>query len=170
MLFFIFLEGTKQVGGFFFALPLFFMARKAENINLKYYLLLSACGIMIIYSSIQISIIHILPYPPFGLITLSVMPISSYLVLVGLYNSARSVSNDKKLLIQLRKQIKNESHSFLNAIGSAEWNKNLEKTVHKILLQVKDEEIADSNLGEEDIRSYVLDLVKELNKEKKSSS
>ena len=81
---------------------------------------------MMLFSSIQISTLHILPYPPFGLITLSILPISSYLVLLGLYYSAKSLSYDKKFLNELKKQIKNESNMFLNAIGSAEWNKNLE--------------------------------------------
>jgi len=164
-LIFYFLGSVKQVGGFFFALPFFFMAKNTENSNLKYFLLISGLGIMILYSSIQISILHISPYPPFGLITLSTLPVSSYLVLIGLYYSAKSVSFDRKLLQNLKKQIKNESYSFLNAIGSAEWNKNLEVTVHKVLTQVKDKQDLISNLEEEDIRSYVVDVIKELKKE-----
>lgn len=164
-LIFYFLGSVKQVGGFFFALPFFFMAKNSDNTNLKYFLIISGIGIMILYSSIQISILHISPYPPFGLITLSTLPISSYLVLIGLYYSAKSISFDKKLLQNLKKQIKNESYSFLNAIGSAEWNKNLQVTVHKVLTQVKDKEDSISNLEEEDIRSYVVNVIKELKKE-----
>ena len=53
-----------------------------------------------------------MPYPPFGSITLSTMPISSYLVLVGIYYSARSISYDKEFLRKLEKRIKNEpNHS-----------------------------------------------------------
>lgn len=164
-----FLGGAKQVGGFFFALPILFMAKNTVNINLKYYLLLTAIGLMILYSSIQISILHILPYPPFGLNTLSVMPIASYLVLTGLYYSAKSVSYDRELLLRLKKQIKNESHSFLNAIGSAEWNRNIESTVHNILEQVEVTEEPDSNLEEDDIRNYISEVINELSKEKEKS-
>ena len=124
---------------------------------------------MILYSSIQISILHILPYPPFGLNTLSVMPIASYLVLTGLYYSAKSVSYDRELLLRLKKQIKNESHSFLNAIGSAEWNRNIESTVHNILEQVEVTEEPDSNLEEDDIRNYISEVINELSKEKEKS-
>jgi len=163
---FYFLGSTKQVGGFFFALSFIFMAKNIDNTKIKYYLLFTATGIMILFSSIQISAIHILPYPPFGLITLASMPISSYLVLVGLYYSARSVSNDKKILLELRKEIKNKSYSFLRAIGSAEWNENLQITVHRVLNQLKDKEVTDSNLQDEDIRNYVFDVVEELKKQK----
>jgi hypothetical protein len=167
---FYFLGSTKQVGGFFFALSFIFMAKNIDNTKIKYYLLFTATGIMILFSSIQISAIHILPYPPFGLITLASLPISSYLVLVGLYYSARSVSNDKKILVELRKEIKNKSYSFLRAIGSAEWNENLENTVHKVLNQFKDIEVPDSNLKDADIRNYVLNVVEELKKQKNIAS
>lgn len=168
-LIFYVLGATKQIGGFFFALPLLFMAKNTDNTNLKYYLLMTAVGIMILYSSIQISILHILPYPPFGLNTLSVMPLASYLVLVGLYYSAKSVSYDREMLIKLRQKIKNESQSFLNAIGSAEWNKNVEITVQQLLDQVDITQESDSNLKEDDIKNYISEVIDELKKEKRSS-
>jgi|GEM_PF-3482667 len=163
---------TKQLGGFFFSLSFIFMSRKVDNVRLKYYLLLTAIGIMILYSSIQISTLHILPYPPFGIITLSLMPISSYLILSGLYYSARSISKDKKFLAELRKQINNESNSFLNSIGSAEWNRTLEITIRDVLKQVGNEgEIdVDFTLEDNDVRSYVFNVIKELKKEETSSS
>lgn len=167
---FYLLGSTKQIGGLFFALPLFFMAKNAVNTNLKYYLSLSATGIMILYSSIQISTLNILPYPPFGLVTLSTIPISSYLILIGLYYSAKSVSNDRKLLQRLRKQIKNESISFLSAIGSAEWNKNLELTVHNLSKKVEEsKESTNSNLKEDDIRRYIVDMMDEIKKKKSNA-
>jgi hypothetical protein len=144
------------------------MAKNIDNFKIKHYLLFAATGIMILFSSIQISTVHILPYPPFGLITLTSLPIASYLILVGLYYSARSVSNDKKILDELRKEIKNKSYSFLRAIGSAEWNENMEITIQKVLNQFKDQEVRDTNLQHEAIRSYVFDVVEELKNTKKT--
>lgn len=120
---------------------------------------------MMLFSSIQISTLHILPYPPFGLITLSVMPLSAYLVLLGLYNSARSISYDKKFLSEPRKQIKNESRLFLNSIGSAEWNRNLEVAIHGVLKQVGKRDETDYSFQEDDLKSYVVEVIKELKKE-----
>ena len=158
--------GSKQIGGFFFALSLIIMSRNIGNINLKYYLTLAAVGIMTLFSSIQISILHIMPYPPFGLITLSTMPISSYLVLVGIYYSARSISYDKEFLRKLEKRIKNEPESFLNAMGSSEWANNLEMTVNNLAKNAKDNEndVA-SELSPEDIRNHIAEVMKELKRE-----
>jgi hypothetical protein len=164
--FFYILGSTKQIGGFFFALPLFFMARNSINVNLKFCLQLFAIGIMILYSSIQISTLHVLPFPPFGLITLSNTLIASYLVFIGLTYSAKSVSDDRKLLNNLKKQFKDDSHSFLNAIGSAEWNKNLEITTQKLIKQVSDNRNSESNLKEDDIKSYIADLMDEIKESK----
>lgn len=166
---FILLGITKQISGFFFALSFIFMSKNIENAKLKFYLQLTGVGIMMLFSSIQISTLHILPYPPFGLITLSIMPISAYLVLIGLYYSARAISYDKKFLSELRKQIRDESHLFLNSIGSAEWNRNLEMTVHGVLKRVGRRDETDYSIKEEDVRDYVVDVVNELKKQSRPS-
>ena len=163
--------GTKQVGGFFFALSFFFMSRHVENTNLKNYLILSAVGIMMLFSSLQITVVYLIPYPPFGLITLTVMPISYYLVLIGLYYTARSLTYDKELLLKLAKRIRMESDSFLSDIGSAEWSQNLESTVNQVIKQNFDKletEDVNSDISAENIRSYVLEVIKEI-KDKQSS-
>jgi hypothetical protein len=164
-------SGTRQVGGFFFALSFFFMARSVQNTNLKNYLVLSGVAIMMLFSSLQVTILYLLPYPPFGLITLSVMPISYYLLLIGLYNSARSISYDKELLHNLAKHIRMQPDSFLSGIGSTEWSQNIQTTVNHVMkYNVDPHEAQDvnSDLSPENIRKYVLEVVREI-KEKKSS-
>ena len=162
--------GTKQVGGFFFALSFFFMSRHVENTNLKNYLILSAVGIMMLFSSLQITVVYLVPYPPFGMITLTVMPISYYVVLIGLYYSARSLTYDKELLLKLAKRIRMESDSFLSDIGSAEWSRNLESTVNQVMKQNLDKlesEDVNSDISAENIKNYVLEVIEEI-KDKKS--
>ena len=164
-------SGTRQIGGFFFALSFFFMARSVQNTNLKNYLVLSGVAIMMLFSSLQITVLYLLPYPPFGLIALSVMPISYYLVLIGLYNSARSLSYDKELLHNLAKHIRMRPDSFLSGIGSAEWSQNVQTTVNHVMKYTADPHEAqdvNSDLSPENLRKYVLDVVREI-KEKKSS-
>jgi len=163
-------SATRQVGGFFFALSFFFMARSVQNINLKNYLVLSGVAIMMLFSSLQITVLYLLPYPPFGLITLSVMPISYYLVLIGLYNSARSLSYDKELLHKLAKHIRMQPDSFLSGIGSSEWSQNVQTTVNHVMKSNVDPHEAqdvNSDLSPEYMRNYVLEVVREL-KEKRA--
>jgi hypothetical protein len=157
--------GVEQIGGFFFALAFIFMAKNVDSGSLKYYLTLSAVGIMILFSSVQITALHFTPFPPFGLSTLSLMPISCYLVLIGLYHSARSISYDKEFLVKLQQHIKNQPDSFLNAIGSSEWTSNLEVTVNNIMRNVGEkEEDLNTELSTEEIRRYVSEVMKELKK------
>ena len=124
-----------------------------------------------LFSSLQITVVYLIPYPPFGLITLTVMPISYYLVLIGLYYTARSLTYDKELLLKLAKRIRMESDSFLSDIGSAEWSQNLESTVNQVIKQNFDKletEDVNSDISAENIRSYVLEVIKEI-KDKQSS-
>ncbi len=80
----IFLGATKQVGGFFFALAFIILSRNVQSQKLKYYLVISATGMILLLSSNQISLIQVIPYPPFGLYNFT----SIYFIFL---DSARSV-------------------------------------------------------------------------------
>jgi hypothetical protein len=154
---------AKQIGGVFFAISFIFMLRNASSRQLKTTLALSASGIMILFSSIQITILQLIPYPPFGLGTLLTMPISSYLLLIGLYYSAKSISLDTQLLQSLKRRIKDESSAFLGGIGSAEWQRNVENTVQGIVKKSeKQQEELSSDLSVEDVKSYISQVVQEV--------
>ena len=159
---------AKQVGGFFFAISFIIMLRNASSRQLKVTLALSASGILILFSSIQITILQLVPYPPFGVVTLLAMPISSYLLLIGLYFSAKSISQDTQLLQSLKKSIKDESSSFLSGIGSAEWQRNVESTVQGIVKKREKSpedvtsDYAGSELSAEDVKSYISQVIQEV--------
>jgi hypothetical protein len=154
---------AKQVGGVFFAISFIFMLRNASSRQLKITLALSAAGIMILFSSIQITILQLIPYPPFGLGTLLTMPLSSYLLLIGLYYSAKTISLDTQLLQSLKNQIKDESSAFLGGIGSAEWQRNVENTVQGIVKKTESQhENLGSDLSVEDVKSYISQVFQEV--------
>lgn len=154
---------AKQVGGVFFAISFIFMLRNASSKQLKITLALSASGIMMLFSSIQITILQLVPFPPFGLSTLLIMPISSYLLLIGLYYSAKSISSDSLLLQSLKKQIRDKSSAFLGGIGSAEWQQSVEKTVQSVMDKSKEpEQGLDSDLSEEDVKIYISQVIHEV--------
>ena len=92
----VLLGGAKQVAGFFFALAFISLSRNVDSQKLKYYLAISTTGIMLLFSSNQISLIQVIPYPPFGLNTVSLISISSFLILLGFYGLAYSMAHDKK--------------------------------------------------------------------------
>jgi hypothetical protein len=63
----------------------------------KDYMLISAYGMMLLFTSNQPIGLLLVPYPPFGLATISFMGLASYLIFVGIYSAAVSVSEDTKL-------------------------------------------------------------------------
>jgi hypothetical protein len=139
------------------------MAKNIENIHIKYYLILSSVGIMTLFSSIQISILQILPYPPFGLSTITVMPMASFLLIIGLLYSAQSLSFDRQLLSELGRYIKNKPNLFLQDIGTIEWTKNVQNIVKQIEeKQPIDEEVTHSALTQIDIHEYIYKVLDEV--------
>jgi hypothetical protein len=165
----IFLGGAKQVAGFFFALAFIILSRNVESQKLKYYLVISATGVMLLFSSNQISLIQVIPYPPFGLNTISLVSISSFLILVGLHNLAYSMAQDMRLLENVRKIVKEKSSKFLYDIGSSQWQQDVDRTVSTILRSKSVDphyEVIPTSLTKEDIKSYVEDVASELRRRK----
>lgn len=161
------LGGAKQIGGFFFALAFIIISIKIGSERLKYYLLISATGVMLLFSSNQISLVQVIPYPPFGLATISLISISSFLILVGLVNLASSMAIDKRLLENARKIVREKASSFLYDIGSAQWQKEMDKTIPLIMQTGSNRMDNVSNptsLSEEEVRDYINELSEEIKK------
>ena len=163
----IVLGGAKQIGGFFFALAFIIISLKIDGQKLKYFLLICATGVMLLFSSNQISLVQVIPYPPFGLITISLLSISSFLVLVGLLSIASSMAYDKTLLENARKIVREKASTFLYDIGSAQWQKEMDSTIPAIMdvgAKQMDDTSVPPSLSEEEVRDYINELVEELKK------
>ena len=85
------------------------------------YLRLCACG-FILNVTASVASISAAPYPPFGAVSISVLTLSSYMIILGLYSTAVSISQD----IRLRQFIKNMTKKdlgFLSNIGQLSWRR-----------------------------------------------
>ena len=91
-------------------------------------MIISAYGLALIFGSEQALILANRPYPPFGLATISFLGLSSYLMLIGIYSSAVSVSVDSKLRQSIRNFAIKESR-LLDSIGTAQMEREIEKRV-----------------------------------------
>jgi hypothetical protein len=162
------LGGTKQLGGIFFAISFILMSKYATSRNLKKFLAFSAAGIMMLFSSLQISVLQLIPYPPFGITTLSIMPISSYLLLIGLYYSAKSVAFDKEILITLKNRVKQDPSAFLSGISSAEWSKTIESTIESLVKRTGEStQPTYSELSAQDAQNYLAEVIDEVRRSKR---
>ncbi len=153
-------------GGILFYLAFRFTSENfSGNQVFRDYLLMAGFGFMLFFSGSQGSVITTV-YPPFGFATISSYGLGSYLILLGLYLSALSVSQDEQLRNMIKRSTLSES-KFLHSIGTSAGERKkeivstvLEKAKRQQATIIKDIGI-DTSLSEEDIKSYVNEVEKE---------
>jgi signal transduction histidine kinase len=130
------------------------------SMAVREYMMISALGFVLLFISNQSTLIAS-PYPPFGFFTVCFMGLSAYLIYLGIYSAAISMSEDVKLRQLIRRSAIKES-KFLISIGAAQMQQQLEK---KVIQDAKDraESITrqtgvELSLSERDMRQY-LDVV-----------
>jgi hypothetical protein len=90
--------------------------------------------------------IYLLPYPPFGIATMSFIGISSYLFMVGIYYSAVSTSINSQIRSMIQKSVDKEL-SFLSSLGRSQMEKQIRNRVKVLTKKFADDLIDDSGLG-----------------------
>ena len=122
-----FLSLSKPIGGLTFALAFWNTSKiLGYQKNIKTYMIISGWGILLIFGTDQAVVQTLAPYPPFGIATICIMGLSSYLVLLGIYSSAISVAQDTKLRQTIRKSAIEESKLLLS-IGSAQLEQEIQR-------------------------------------------
>jgi hypothetical protein len=161
---------SKAVGGMLFGVAFWAMARKIKRPSIvRDYLVITAIGFILLFVSDQAISLIVAPYPPFGLASVATMGLASYLILIGLYYSAISVSND----IDLQKSISYSAikeFNLLRNIGSAQTEEQIQKVVTKIVEeQYNNIETLPITSTEDDIRDYTALVLDEIKKQKEKS-
>jgi hypothetical protein len=161
-----FLSLSKPIGGLTFAIAFWKISNMISyEKNIKTYMIISGWGILLIFAADQAIVQTQLqsPYPPFGLVTLTVLNIGAFLMLIGIYNSATLVSANNELRRFIHKQA--FESRLLSLIGHAEMEKEIQRTVTKITLNLDTLE-ADKNtelqLDEDELKKYVDLVVREV--------
>jgi len=157
-----FLSLSKPIGGLVFAIAFWKIARTISyEKNIRTYMIISGWGIFLIFTANQAATQIVAPYPPFGLATITVLVMASFLMLLGIYNSAILVSANNELRKSIYKQA--VESRLLRFIGHAEMESEIERTVRKIsrdknLLEIDEEQQRLLEIDEKGLRNY-LDLV-----------
>lgn len=104
--------------------------RNKDIVTDRNYMIISGWGILLIFSSNQGVTQIVIPYHPFGLPTVTILVIASYLMLLGIYNSATLVSTNN----ELRKSIYKHAleSKLLGLIGQAELENEIQNTVKQV--------------------------------------
>jgi hypothetical protein len=99
----VFFTFSSVVGSVIFAISFWLIAKDlARNMEISTYLKMCGFGFIMFFISATATVIHT-PYPPFGIIAISIVGISSYYILYGIYSSSVSLSEDINLRTLIRK-------------------------------------------------------------------
>lgn len=141
-----------------------------QNKIVSNYLRFCAYGFVLHFIALQTALVAA-AYPPFGFATISMLPLSSYMVFIGLYCSAVSVSQDVRLR-RYMKDLANDSR-FLSSISDAQMEKqiqskasDLENVVRQQRRELEAKSGIESSIQEQDIKQYLLEALQEVDKHK----
>ncbi len=130
-IFIVFVSLIKPIGGIIFGIVYLQISRLISyEKDISAFILMTGCGILLIFCTNQSILLVIAPYPPFGIATISILNIAAYFMVVGLYNTAKLVSYNNQLRHSILKLTSNSK--LVSFIGQAEGEKEMEKLVSVI--------------------------------------
>ena len=158
---------SYQVSGLFFAIAFLSIGRKMKQKSMKNYLIISSIGIVSLFCSMQPGMPFYAVYPPFGLVTLLFLGLSSYMLLVGMLGCAAYVSRDSELRREIYRGLEVDS-DVLKKIGMAEMQRQIEKRVlplaNKIKLSDEMRSRMDTDPDKEDVKTIIEEVLNEIQK------
>ena len=170
----LFFDATIPVGGALFGIAFWSIARNIGNNAVKRYMMISAYGMMLLFASNQATGLALIPYPPFGLATVSFFGLSSFLIFIGIYSSAISVAEDSELRKSIRRYAIEEESRLLDSIGMAQMEREIEKNVLAFTKRNQDRMVEEtgiqSSLSEIDMKQYLEQVLQEVRKQKTHST
>ncbi len=166
----LFFSSSSIVGGIFFGIAFWSIARQANSARIKALVILSAYGIVLFFVSNQAILLANAPYPPFALAATSSVGLAAFLFLVGIYSSSISIASN----VSFRRSLKGtivEQLKLLDTIGEAQYRRELENRVLSIaksnLNPVVNELGVDASMTEQDVKDYIGQVIEELKKGQK---
>jgi len=163
--FYLYVSLNSTAAALLFGLAFRIVAKTIRhNSAVRDYMMISAFGFVLLFISNQSTLIAG-PYPPFGFFTVGFMGLSAYLIYIGIYSAAISMSEDSRLRQSIRRSAIEES-KMLVSIGAAQIQEQLERTV---LSEAKSRAETMTNetgvqlsLSEADMRMYLNNVMKEI--------
>ena len=169
LVYIIMVNASRPIGGVLFGLAFILVARKLQNREVKGYLVITGIGFLLLLVSYEAQALITAPFPPLGLLSGSYFGLAAYLIFIGLYSSAVSISQDSRLRASIRRSIELEVR-FLGNIGDAEMDHRiLDKvlTTSKKFSEVMPEETGVySSLSDEEIKEYIEEVLAETHRKK----
>ena len=165
--YYLYISLNSTAGGLMFGLTFITIAHKIDNQRIKGYMTLTAYGFILLYISSQISLVAS-SYPPFGITTLFFSGLSSYLLLIGLYSTAVSLSQHAQLRKTIRNSIDEQHSRLIDGIGMSELQREIDKKIEPLIQryaeQMNMQTSLDLTITEEEVKQYMNEILRDLHK------
>jgi hypothetical protein len=170
--YYIFQSLASISGGVLFAFAFWFISTKLPDSSVKTFLKITAFGFILLYLSNRVDVTSA-TYPPFGINSLSLLPLATYFVLFGLYSSALSLSQDITLRNHLR-SVARHDQNLLSSIGTAQMETEVKRAVSELkdVAEVHEKELEEksgieSPIAENEVEDYLKQVIEEVSKARK---
>jgi hypothetical protein len=165
------LNSNLQLGGIFFAILFLVISKKIpKGHQIINSLITSSIGMMLLFSSKNVSTLILPSYPPIGIVAISFLGLASYLLLLGIYSSATITARDIKLRKYLNKKVEKDT-TLLNNIAYAENESEIQKNV-KSLMDYSSQWQENTNqyeINQQEIKEIINDILSEVKENKKDN-
>ncbi len=154
-------SATRQIGALLFGLALWTASSLVYDPRVRQSLLISAVGMSALFCAVEISPVRYHIFPPFGLITEAFLPLGAMLLSIGIYTSAKKISQNS----DLRKEFYNIASSqlsLLKAIGVSQMQKEFEKKIKSVEERVSIYEPEQNYLSDENAKEILREVLTEL--------
>ena len=125
------------------------------NRAIKSSLIITAFGFIFYFNAADATVLHV-PYPPYGLVNVSFVGFSAFLIYAGLYNSAVSISRDVQLRESIRKSVQHQ-FKFLSGMGLAQQRQEIEKNIGNLFKATDfhtEQSINSPSYSEDEMKQY----------------
>lgn len=173
---YLFTSLNSTAGGILFGVAFWTIAKTMrQDSAVRQYMSIAAFGFVLLFISNQVTLTAT-SYPPFGTATLSFLVLAAYMIFLGLYSTAISISQDNQLRRSIKK-LASQNSNLLESIGTAHMEQEIQKTVNsmKDVVQEQEKELEEqtgieANLEEDEMKKYLEEVMQEVEKAKKPST
>lgn len=157
---------SSTIGGILFSQPFFLVARSIPHESTTYkHLTILGIGMVLFFVSGSATVYHA-PFPPFGLPTVALIGISSYLLFLGLYSTTISLSEDMEIYKLISKSAR--EWKFFLKLGDAELEKSVLDKVHSVKESMTAESGVAPSVSIGEAKHYLTAVLEQIKREKAS--
>lgn len=160
----LFITYSEFIGGLIFGGAFLmlsqFLNRKGIHIV---YSRIAGIGFIMIFATNQLLLLAPANYPPFGLVTISLLPLSCSILFVGIHSLSLVISYDTKLRSTIRNLVRNKSNFLLSMSASESESYFLNKAseIYKALEKSVEDDIK-TTVSFDDAKIYLDDVIREI--------